>query len=69
MTTNCDRLVQNWKGVQQGCVLSRWLFSLYAEYIMWNARLDDSQAAIKIALRNTNNRRYTDDATLMAESE
>ena len=46
-----------------------WLFNLYAEYIMWNARLDEAQAGIKIARRNTNNLRYTDDTTLMAESE
>ena len=45
------------------------IFNLYAEYIMWNARLDDSQAGIKIAGRNINNLRYANDATLMAESE
>ena len=45
------------------------LFMLYAEYIMWNARLDDAQAGIKIAGRNINNLRYEDDTTLMAESE
>ena len=43
-------------------------FNLYAEYIMWNARLDEAQAGIKIAGRNTNNLRYADDTTLMAES-
>ena len=69
MTTNCDRLVQNWKGVRQGCVLSPWLFSLYAKYIMWNARLDDSQAGIKTAQRNIHNLKYRVDTTLMAESE
>ena len=45
------------------------LFSLYAEYIMWNARRDESQAGIKIARGNINNLRYADDTTLMAESE
>ena len=54
------------KGVCQGCILSPCLFNLYAEYIMWNARLDEAQDEIKIAGRNINNLRYT---TLMAESE
>ena len=57
------------KGVHQGCILSPCLFSLYAEYIMRNARLDEAQAEIKIAGRNINNLRCTDDTTLMAESE
>ena len=57
------------KGVRQGCILSFCLFNLYAEYIMQNARLDEAQAEIKIAWRNINNLRYTDDTTLMAESE
>ena len=57
------------KGVRQGCTLSPCLFNFYAEYIMWNARLDDSQAGIKIAGRNINNLRYADDTILMAESE
>ena len=57
------------KGVHQGCILSPCLFNLHAEYIMRNAGLDESQAAIKIAGRNINNLRYTDDTTLMAESE
>ena len=50
-------------------VLSPWLFNLYAEYIMQNATPDELQAGIKIAGRNINNLRYTDDTTLMAESE
>ena len=58
-----------WKGVRQGCILSPCLFNLYAEYIIWNARLDESQAGINIAGRNINNLRYADDATLMAESK
>ena len=59
---------QKGKGVCQGCILSPCLFKLYAGYIMRNARLDEAQAQIKIAGRNINNLRYTDD-TLMAESE
>ena len=57
------------KGVQQGCILSPCLFNLYAEYIMWNAGLYESQAGIKIAGRNINNLRYADINTLMTESE
>ena len=57
------------KGICQGCIISCCLFNLYAEYIMWNARLDDAQAGIKIFRRNINNLRYTGDTTLMAESE
>ena len=57
------------KGVRQGYVLSPCLFNLYAEYIMQNASLDDSQAGIKTAGRNINNLRNADDTTLMAESE
>ena len=56
------------KGVQQGCILSPCLFNFYAEYIMQNAGLDESQSGIKIAWRNINNLRYADDITLMAES-
>ena len=50
-------------------MLSPCLFNFYTEYIMWNARLDESQAEIKIAKRNINNLRYAGDSTLMAESE
>ena len=57
------------KGVHQGCILSPWLFNLYAEYIIRNAGLDEAQAGIKIGRRNINNLRYADDTTLMAESE
>ena len=53
----------------QGCILSPCLFNLYAEYIMQNARLDEAQAGIKTARRNTNNFRYADDTTLMSESK
>ena len=49
------------KELRQGCILSSWLFNLYAEYIMWKARLDEAQAGIKMAGRNINNLRYTDD--------
>ena len=55
------------KGVCQGCILSPCLFNLYAEYIMRNAGLEETQAGIKIAGRNVNNLRYADDTTLMAE--
>ena len=57
------------KGVRQGCILSPYIFNLYAEYIMRNAGLDEAQAGIKIAGRNINNLRYADDTTLKAESE
>ena len=57
------------KGVHQGYILSPCLFNLYAEYIMWNAKMDEAQAGIKISERNINNLRYADDTTLMAESE
>ena len=57
------------KGVQQGWILSPCLFNLYAEYIMRNTGLEKAQAGIKIAGRNINDLRYTDDTTLMAEVE
>ena len=61
-TRDCFKI---WKGVHQGCILSPCLFNLYTEYITWN----EAQAGIKIARRNSNNLRYADDTTLMAESE
>ena len=63
----------NWlqigKGVLQGCIFSPCLFNFYAEYIIRNAGLGETQAGIKIARRNINNLRYADDTTLIAESE
>ena len=56
------------KRVQEGCILSPCLFNLYSEYTLWNAKLDEAQAGIKIGWRNTNNLRYAD-TTLMTESE
>ena len=68
-----DMEQQTWfqigKGVCQGCILSPCLFHLYAEYIIWNAGLDEAQSGIKIAGRNICNLRYMDDTILMAESE
>ena len=57
------------KGVCHNCILSLCLFNFYAEYVMRNARLDETQAGIKIARRNINNLRYADDTTLMVESK
>ena len=57
------------KGIHQGSILSPCLFNLYAQYIMRNARLEETPAGIKIARRNINNLRYADDTTLMAKSE
>ena len=57
------------KGACQSCILSPCLFNLYVENVMGNAELDEAQAQIKFARRNTNNLRYADDTTLMAESE
>ena len=65
-TTDCFQIG---KGVHQGCMLSPCLFNLYAEYIMRNSGLEETQAGIKIAGRNINNLRYADDTTLMAERE
>ena len=65
-TTDCFQIG---KGVCQDCLLSPCLFSLYAEYIMRIARLNEAQAGIKIARRNINNLRCADDTALMAESE
>ena len=61
--------VQIGKGVCQGCILSPWLFNLYAEHIIQNARQDEAQTGIIIARRNINNLRYANDTILMAESE
>ena len=72
-TARTGRVTMDWfqigKGVCQGCKLSPWLFNLYAEYIMRNAGLDETQAGIKISRRNINNLRYADNTTLIAESE
>ena len=65
-TTDCFQIG---KEVRQGCILSPCLFNFYAEYIMRNAGLEETQAGIKIAGRNISNLRYADDTTLMAESE
>ena len=62
-------LFQIGKGVRQGCILLPCLFNFYADYIMRNAGLEETQAGIKIARRNINNLRYADDTTLMAEGE
>ena len=64
-TTDCFQIG---KRVRQGCILSPCLFNFYAEYIMRNAGLEETQAGIKIARRNINNLRYADDTTLMTES-
>ena len=73
LTVRTRHGTMNWfqigKGVCQGCILSPCFFNLYAEYVIWNARLDEAQAGIKIARRNINNLRYADDTTLMAESK
>ena len=60
---------QTGKGVRQGCVLPPWLFNLHVEYIMQNARLDETQAGIKISGRKISILRYTNDTTLMSESK
>ena len=73
MTVRTGHETADWsqigKGVCQDCILSPCLFNLYAEYIMRNAGLEETQAGIKIAGRNSNNLRYAYDTTLMAESE
>ena len=61
--------IQIGKGVRQVCILSPCLVNLYAEYIIWNARLDEAEVGIKITERNINNLRYTHDTTLMTESK
>ena len=72
-TVRTGRGVADWfqigKERCQDCIFSPWLFNLYAEYIFWNARLDEAQAGIKIAGRNINHLRYADATTLMAENE
>ena len=65
-TTDCFQIGE---GVHQGCISSPCLFNLYAEYIMRNAGLEEAQAGIRIAGRNSNNLRYADDITLIAESK
>ena len=65
-TTDCFQIG---KGIHQGCILSPWLFNFNAEYIMWNARLDEAQAGVRIGGRNIINLRYSDNTTIMAESE
>ena len=62
-------LVPNWETVCQSCILSPFLFNLYAEYIRGNAQLDEAQAGIKMTGRNINNFRYADDTSLIAEIE
>ena len=66
-------ILPNWfqigKEVHQGCILWPCSFNVYAEYIVWNAGLDEAQAGIKIAGRNINNFRYSDDTTLMVEND
>ena len=72
-TVRTRHATTNWfktgKGVCQGCILSPFLFNLYAEYVMGNAGLDEAQAGIKIDRRIINNLRYADDTTLVAECE
>ena len=73
VTVRTGHEIKDWfqirKGVYQSCILSPWLFNLYAEYIMRNAGLDEAQAGIKISGRNINNHIYTDDTTFMTERE
>ena len=73
VTVRTGHRITDWfqigKGVLQGCILSPCLFNFYAEYIIRNSGLEETQAGVKIAGRNINNLRYADDTTLMAESE
>ena len=69
LEVDMEQWFQIGKGVCWGYILSPCLFNLYSEYIMWNARLDEAQAGIKISGRNINNLRYAGDNTLMAESK
>ena len=62
-------LYKTGEGVRQSCILPPYLFNLYAEYIMGNTGLEETEAGIKIARKNINNLRYADDTTLMAESD
>ena len=64
-----NRLVQNWERSKSSLYIGHCLLNLFAEYIMWNARLDEAQGRIKIAGRSINNLRYADDTTFMTESE
>ena len=72
-TVRTEQETMDWfkigKGVQQGCILSPCLFNFYAEYIMRNAKLDESQAGIKTAKRNINSFRYAEDTILMQKGE
>ena len=69
MTGATEPVLHIGKGIRQGCILSPCLFNSYAEYIMRNAGLEESQAGIKIARRNINNLRYSNDTTFIADSE
>ena len=65
-TVRTEHGTTDWFQTGKGCKLSPCLFNIYAEYIMWNAKLDEAQAGIKIAGKNINNLRYADDTTLTA---
>ena len=64
-----QRIASKLENVRQGCMLSPWLFNFYADNIMWNARLDEAQARIKIKGRSINNLRYADDTTHTEKSK
>ena len=68
-TVRTGHATTDWFQIRKGYILSPCLFNLHVEYITQNARLDEAQAGIKIARRNINNLRYTDDTTIMTESE